>query len=407
MRISTSALFLVLLLGFGQPARAEQEVAIQLFFATEENDNCITQVHYIIQLLNKGTEAVGPFSIHVVFDAPALPAVEDIGLWKGLTYEVADGIAAQDMFQIELWWKEPDGVKPGDYMSWLLIDITDALAETDETNNAAGPVHIKTEPILCNPPNLKIEKFEALLVGEEIHYSVQVLNTTEYPVHYPFRIDLFFDREKMPGYYDPGDLSTLVETLEIGASFSWEPVFTGLPGGNQIFESYCTVDGDNAVIELTEADNVAGPLKIIHCDGGECPPCEDEVEISSACRCGDEVVDFGLCCEGTHEKHACPHPPEQVIEADDDASAGPEPIGADLTPSDLAAPDPGSPEETPVADATDTGKDAGDSGGCSLVRGKAARPDVDVPPWSASLLLSLLVLAGIALPRRPDKGRAL
>jgi len=290
-------------------------LTIELFFATEENDNCVTQVHYIIQIMNEGTEPAPPFVINVFFDAPEPPDPESADQYKGISENVDVGLAVNDMYQVELWWKEDGGVKPGDYLSWLVVDMLDEVVELDETNNVFGPVHVKTEAIMCDPANLKVEKFTAGMYGDTIKYKAVVENDSEFDIVESFRLDLYRHRDSVPGYDDPGDANQVVAGLKAGESHEWVSNWSEPPNG--CYDAYFVVDGDNKILETTEADNVAGPQTVVLCQ--DCQQCDESGEVVSPCMCGGEVACAGYCCGDTHSKKECPEIPvepagEPVVE---------------------------------------------------------------------------------------------
>jgi hypothetical protein len=330
------------------PALAQPDLSVGLLWGTEENDNCVTQVHYILQVLNEGDEPSGPFTMHVVFDAPELPLPADVGLYKGISHLVEEPIEPGGMFQVELWWKEAGGVPAGYWTSWLFLDLHDDLAELDEENNTEGPIYLHTEDIECDPENLTLESLDVTVTGSDIDYLVTVTNSEAGDVPDSFRIDLYRHRESQPGYYDPGDEFTMVEGLAAGESTTFAASWDGVDDG--VYEAYAVVDGDNVVFETTEADNIVGPVIVVVCT--ECPDCVDGEKVTGACRCGGEPVGDGWCCDGVHVAKDCASlveeaSPEQGeapdAQGEDDLSAeevmdGPVDAGAtDLVPTDTGA----------------------------------------------------------------------
>ncbi len=294
-------LLLVVMLLWSAPAKALPDLQIGLLWGTEENDNCVTQVHYILQILNFGDEPSGPFSMHVIFDAPELPAVEDIGLYKGISHLVEEPIEVNGMYQIELWWKEDGGVPTGDWTSWMHIDLYDDVAEEDEENNSDGPIFLHTLNISCEPPNLLIDDLEFTVDGTAISYKATASNIDVVDVPETFRFDLFRDHPTQPGYYEEGDYTEEFEGIGKGESVSVEGSWD--PGEDGVYMAYAVVDGWNTVFELSEADNIVGPIPVVVCT--ECPDCVDDDPVDGPCKCGGEPVGTGYCCEGVHVEMDC------------------------------------------------------------------------------------------------------
>lgn len=301
MRWRFGWLLLVVMLLWSAPAKALPELTIGLLWGTEENDDCVTQVHYILQILNFGDETSGPFTMHVIFDAPALPAIEDLGLYKGISHLVEDPIEPNGMYQIELWWKEDGGVPKGDWTSWMHIDIHDDVAEEDEENNSDGPIYLHTEAISCVPPNLFIEALEFTVEGTTVNYTATASNIDAVDVPETFRFDLFRDRDSQPGYYEEGDYSDVFEGIGKGETISLEGTWDA--GEDGVYMAYAVVDGWNTVFELSEADNIVGPIPVVICT--ECPDCVDGEPVDGPCKCGGESVGTGYCCAGVHIEKDC------------------------------------------------------------------------------------------------------
>ena len=301
MRSRSGWLLLVVMLLWSVPARALPELSIGLLWGTEENDNCVTQIHYILQILNFGDEPSGPFTMHVVFDAPELPAIEDLGLYKGISHLVEEPIEVNGMYQIELWWKEDGGVPTGDWTSWMHIDIYDDVAEEDEENNSDGPIYLHSLNISCEPPNLFIDSLEFTVDGTTIDYTAKASNIDAVDVPETFRFDLYWDKNSQPCYYEEGDYFEEFAGILKGETVTLEQSWDA--GEDGVYMAYAVVDGWNTVFELSEADNIIGPIPVVVCT--QCPDCLDGEPIDGPCKCGGEPVGTGYCCEGVHIEKDC------------------------------------------------------------------------------------------------------
>jgi hypothetical protein len=373
------------------PALALPELTIGLLWGTEENDNCVTQVHYILQILNFGDEPSGPFTMHVVFDAPELPPIEDLGLYKGISHLVEESIEPNGMFQVELWWKEEGGVPEGDWTSWMYIDLNDDVAEIDEDNNSEGPIYLHTETIMCEPPNLFIQDLLATVEGTEITLTATAGNIDVIDVPDAFRLDIYQHRDGQPGYYDAGDAFAEFEGIKKGETVSLQHVWD--PGEDGVYMAYAVVDVWNTIFETSEADNIIGPIPVVVCT--DCPDCEDGVAVVGPCKCGGEPVGTGYCCQGVHVEMDCASLVEEASpEWVERVEAGGEEVGQDVVsesdapqfevisqdvPADLRAGDSAvSTDVTPTSKKKSSGCHAGTRGATAGV-------------WL--LLLALVVLA--------------
>jgi MYXO-CTERM domain-containing protein len=302
MRSRFGWLLLVVMLLWSAPAKALPDLQIGLLWGTEENDNCVTQVHYILQILNFGDEPSGPFSMHVIFDAPELPAIEDIGLYNGVSHLVEEPIEVNGMYQIELWWKEDGGVPTGDWTSWMHIDTYDDVAEEDEENNSDGPIYLHTLNISCEPPNLVLETLGVKLQESTVKFNILATNVEDVDVPETFRLDLFVNKDSQPGYYEEGDYSLEIEGIGGGETVEWQ-IDWEIPTEDGVYPIYGVLDGWNTVFELSEADNILGPYTLVVCE--ECPDCVDGEPVDGPCKCGGEGVGTGYCCDGVHIEKDC------------------------------------------------------------------------------------------------------
>jgi hypothetical protein len=378
-------------------AQALPDLRVQLLFATEENEDCKSQVHYIIQIINMSEEPAGAFDMRLVFDAADAPTVENMMSQEGLDIAVGDGIEAFGMHQEEAFWKTATGVAGGMHKSWLLVDPLDEVEEGDETNNLGGPTFFEVNPVVCNPGNLAATQFDAKVEGHTVTYTAGIGNIAGSAVIQEFRVDLFHDRSKPPGYGEAGDDFMLVQGLDAGQTVTFVSTWEQVPDG--VFHSYLTVDSLNVEqFEPSEADNLGGPLQVVVCD--PCSECPDGVHSEAGCACGGEAHADGTCCSGVWFDGPCPSPEEaqpelveetpDVVEAVPETTAEPDATVADIAadPSEEATPTPDTQPSDAAHDAaveSDTGGSSG--GGCNA----SAHPCG--PAVTSALLLALALLA--------------
>ena len=202
--------------------------------------------------------------------------------------KVLDGLIADGTVTQPEWTGlfEATNVTEGDHVLRLVIDPTDLVSESDETNNtfekrftwsadavpsklAATPTPGPTPPLPLTLPNLVpgwrfgwdspiIVSHEAgtflddpLTVNETPFIDVMVRNQSIIEAA-AFTVDLYFDSEKVntftfPGVFQPGVIK-------------WRKDWSGLPDMLQITEGVHTlrmvIDPSNAVEEANENDNI-------------------------------------------------------------------------------------------------------------------------------------------------------
>ncbi len=433
---TVSMIACILALLAARPAAALPDLQVGLLFATEENDACMAQVHYIIQITNAGDQPIPAYSLYLVFDSPELPDAGKLEDYPGKWHKSDKPLPAGDLHPLELWWQNPpDGVAKGDYKSWLFLDPGNLVAEGNETNNWEGPVFVSVTPPVCAPPNLLVKTFEATAVDGTIEYTCKVTNQGQSDVAEPFRLDLYRDLKKMPGYDTEGDEHVEIPSLLLGETYTWKPAWTGVSDGMK--HSWCVVDEDDRILESAESDNVAD-LKIGMCQ--TCPPCpEGDEPVPEFCSCGEKLADKGYyCCDGNVKKKPCdwvpPEPVDETADGDlDDGTEGtveaveawsepgiesaadavmpesivPEVVGEMAGEAGPAGPDAPAAETTPPP-ADEEGKTIDEgalpkgSNGCSVETGTSALPQ----PAAAALLsalIALLVLARSAIRCKPQE----
>jgi MYXO-CTERM domain-containing protein len=285
----------------------------------QEEESDLALVRYSVSVSNKGSDPSFPFDVDLFFDAPEAPTWDNAGEFEGLLEQFPENLDPDAIAPIEFVWQPPEGIPPGTYKSWVVLDIAGMLNkyETNTKNNICGPIEVVVEPIIAGRPNLEITTFTAK-PKTGIQYSVVVSNTGPKPVKGKFRVDLFRDREKQPMVGDIGDYYQVVDGLESGATWEWNPLWENPDNGE--YHAYVYVDVESVIEESFEGDNVAGPRISVICH--DCEQCEEGVYLSAPCFCGDESVQYGFCCGGEWFAVGCPDlaEPVETVEGEFDAS---------------------------------------------------------------------------------------
>lgn len=98
-----------------------------------------SEIGYAVTVRNMGSSAAGPFDVDVVLDVTETPALGTRGDKFQSFTELAPGASVKALFVF-------DGVVPGGYVSWAIVDTLAQVSETDESNNIAGPKAFTIEP---------------------------------------------------------------------------------------------------------------------------------------------------------------------------------------------------------------------------------------------------------------------
>jgi len=246
-------------------------------------------VSYEILVRNLGLDPSGAFDVDVVFDSDEAPTLEMTPFPDGLAVHDPEGLMPGGERTYHLFWEQ---AAEGSYNSWAIVDVTNIVEETDESNNTTGPITVEVEELEPGV-DLAISLFRAQVEGNTILYEVFVENTGTVDAS-AFDVGIFYDRdsENAPQLGEEADNVFNVEGLaagtEVTVGFVWEMVPDGA------YESWAWIDLNNAVTELNESNNRAGPrLILVDSDAAACP---EFTPIDSVCVCGAETVYSGYCC---------------------------------------------------------------------------------------------------------------
>ncbi len=108
--------------------------------------------------------------------------------------------------------------------------------------------------------NLAVQNFSTILVGNDIQYHWEVVNTGNVDIIDAFDVDLYIDRASAPGVGAAGDWTDTPTFLGIGQSLPYDLVLEDAPTGS--YDAWVQVDTNGAISEANEGDNVAGPQSV-------------------------------------------------------------------------------------------------------------------------------------------------
>jgi len=269
-------------------------------------------VTYAIWVENAGTEAVEGFDVDIFWDVEEPPTWQEAGKHDGLYERFDEPLQPGDARLVSFTWSPQGGIPEGEYHTCLVLDITNEIYETNESNNAHC-LDVEVPHYIDGLPNLTIEHFSANPTGNTVHFNVQVRNTGVKPVAGTFRIDLFSDQEGQPIMGDFGDLMLEVSQLDVDELAEWQVDIEDLADGE--YRAYVISDSPNAVEEAVEGDNLAGPRIYVICS--TCEACPEGVYVTTheGCYCGGSTVNYGFCCADEWYAVGCP---EGTVEGDSD-----------------------------------------------------------------------------------------
>jgi len=214
-----------------------------------------------VSITNQGSVGASDFWVDVFLDPDGTPAAGAIGDDFEPVFYADAGETVDLSFQLD--------AEAGSHAIWVVVDGDDAVTESDETNNTD---QVNAQVGAEGGNNLTIHYFDYYADSEYILYFVDVYNGGTESVG-PFWVDLWYDQPSDPSVaiqggapcmgddfqqvdlLGPGETAYLdftAHVAELDASLS----------GCASCASWVMADTCNAVDELHEDDNVAGPLDV-------------------------------------------------------------------------------------------------------------------------------------------------
>ena len=202
-----------------------------------------------ITVENDGSIGASGFWIDVFVDPDSTPSPGDYGdVYAWVDYL---GEGETEEFTASL------SVDSGSHTVWVLLDTSQTVDESDESDNTAS-ASISVGSSQQAGPNLEITYFDYLAYDDSVYYYVDVTNSGTEAVG-SFYVDLYTDSDSEPALYEDGDDYVTVKALEVGettyADFVMDVSCTAC-------SSWVQVDSYDAVEETDESDNTAGPLDV-------------------------------------------------------------------------------------------------------------------------------------------------
>ena len=158
------------------------------------------------------------------------------------------------------------GLPPGSYRSWLLVDATGVVVESNEDNNVVGPRTFVVPPDRRRP-DLRINSFSASGSTRRIAYSVTVCNVgqTSSPAT---TVGIYYNRNAPPPPNTTPNRALSIPALIPGACTTRGLTATNLAPG--LYRSWAYVDYRQQIPESNENNNITGP-RTTQVSGGGLP----------------------------------------------------------------------------------------------------------------------------------------
>jgi Bacterial Ig-like domain (group 2)/CARDB len=198
---------------------------------------------------NQGTASASGFWVDIFVDPSAAPTNGDYGD----DYTWMSYVGADDSESISLTTE----VGSGSHTVYVMIDGTETVTESDETNNVSKTT-VSSGGSTSSKADLTITSFDWDVTADVLTYEATVKNTGDTAAGH-FYVDVFADLDEEPAIMSDGDAWVEVDSMSAGGSQSFEYSFTG--SCSRCY-SYLLVDSYDEVDESDEDDNVGGPLTV-------------------------------------------------------------------------------------------------------------------------------------------------
>ena len=208
--------------------------------------------YYYVTLCNKGNATAVSTKLEVYYNRSTKPPASLTGDYTSYTGTLYAGACATRTVYAAL--------SAGSYTSWIYVDRTNAVLESNEANNIYGPVKVTVGG--GGAPDLQISAVKPYTTPTGyFYYYVTVCNNGKGTAATSV-VDVYYNRSSAPSVYTPGNRTTYVPQLAAGACSTRTVYALNLPSGT--LTSWARVDRTNAVKESNENNNLYGPMKIVN-----------------------------------------------------------------------------------------------------------------------------------------------
>ena len=230
------------------PVTVVQSANADLTIFQAEAEATSEEIILTVKVTNKGEKGATNFWVDVWVDPSVAPKIGDLGDYYDLLPYVGPDEVTTLSFDIP--------ASQGTHTIYILVDSDDAVAESNEDNNAfSGTVNVGGSE---QGPNLTVTYFNYMADDTSIYYFIDVYNSGTTTVD-SFFVDLYLDRDDPPEVYEDGDEYVEMENLDPGET---EYADFLIDDYCWICWSYVFIDSYDQVDEIDETDNISGPLTV-------------------------------------------------------------------------------------------------------------------------------------------------
>jgi len=210
-----------------------------------------TAVRYRVTVCNNGTVDAAASQVDVYYNQKSAPKAGA----KGNTSRSVPALKAGNCTTRDLI---RTGVGKGTYTSWAYVDTGNKIKETDETNNAFGPVTVSTSG--TSNGDLKITSFTYQAYAyNTVLYRITVCNVGAGATG-STSVGLYYNLSAAPTSSTKPDRTSTVAVLQPKQCST--RYITRVQTKTGTYNSWAFVDPSNYIKETDEKNNIKGPLKV-------------------------------------------------------------------------------------------------------------------------------------------------
>jgi len=229
------------------------DLVVDAIQVSPENPTATQPVTVSVTIRNQGSIAAsGTFYTYLYVDPATPPVSGQLGDYVWAKNSLAPGASET------LVYNYGGFNTPGDHALWAQVDTFGSVAESDETNNIAGPMTVTAQTALADliVQNIATDPLTPTL-NQPCTLTVQVKNQGIANITDTFQVNAYIDPALPPAPGEAGGHTWQQVGLAIGASaiLTREIIFT--EGGSHTL--YTQVDTGQVISESNEANNISGP----------------------------------------------------------------------------------------------------------------------------------------------------
>ena len=234
-------------------AGIKPDLVIQSITPSNGTPTAGTNISVDVVVRNNGTGAAGSFRVDLFYNRGTAPVVGDTGDQNALVAGL--GVGAQTT----VTFTSITNPVPATWSMYAIVDTLNAVGESNETNNVAGPQAVQWRGIDLTITDITPSN-SSPVIGATISVTVTVKNNGNIASG-AFNVGLFYNKSPAPTPGTAADATQNVVTLAAGAStvLTFNGITTLTAG---IWDMYAIADNGTAVSEYDETNNVGGPKNV-------------------------------------------------------------------------------------------------------------------------------------------------